>query len=96
MELDPIHQDTERRIVASLKLSAAQLMAANPETNAVLTELQLGDTEMSEWMDKLAHFVLRKPDERQLYLEYSDIQDRSDLLMASMVEMGQGGGRWGQ
>ena len=55
MELDPIHQDTERRIVASLKLSAAQLMAANPETNAVLTELQLGDTEMSEWMDKLAH-----------------------------------------
>lgn len=96
MELDPINEGKTNRIAASLKLLVAQLIAAVPETKPALGDLEHENIEISEWMDRLAHFVLRKPDERQLYLEYSDIEDRSDLLMASMVEMGQDGGKWGQ
>jgi hypothetical protein len=71
----------------ALHLNAARLVAINPELSGPFESLIESPGDSLEFMDKVAHMVLRSPLKRQEYLEMGRVEDRSDLLLATMVEM---------
>jgi hypothetical protein len=76
-----------RRVYDALRMSAAQLMSVIPELESPLQSLITVESTPVEFVDKLAHVILRDPALRQDYLETNRFEDRGDMVLAALVEL---------
>ena len=71
----------------ALELTVMQVLGRKPEWKDIMQPLLQDATDPFEFMNKLAHLLLRRPEDRQAYLELDDGIERNEFLLAAVVEL---------